>query len=204
MTDRYVTATDDSRAARNHIGSIQQPEHDAPTVESSDTQSVYPRGLLGNTVLRMRGNATVRADVMQQAQRLHGNRAVQRFMHSHEAMNSTPVQRSPGGIFGGGLYDPLDRSPLGRIGCPLPLGLGCGGGRPSGKQDTPPTSPPNLPAKKSPRKAKPPVKAKPQGKGKPQKEQEGKGNGGGGGMLPWILPSRGRDRNWPYGPMGGW
>ncbi|HKP52232.1 MAG TPA: hypothetical protein VJ183_06225 [Chloroflexia bacterium] len=201
MTDRHIPATDDLRATRNHTESTQQTEHDASTVESSDTQAVYPGSLLGNIALRQRGNSTVRAAVMQQAQRLHGNRAVQRFMQSQNATNSIPVQRSPGGLFGGGLYDPLDRSPLGRIGCPLPLGLGCGGGRPAGKEDKTPT----LPAKKGKAKAKPPVKTKPQ-RGKPKKETEGKGNRGG---LPLhiLLPGLGRDRNWPYGgpgPISGW
>jgi hypothetical protein len=44
-----------------------------------DVSSAYPNSLLSNPMLSGRGNAPVRAAVMQRAQQTHGNRAVQRY-----------------------------------------------------------------------------------------------------------------------------
>ena len=53
---------------------------------------------LGNPNLRERGNAPLRADLITQAQRTYGNRAVQRFLGPYSAMPVAPrvsVQRQP-------------------------------------------------------------------------------------------------------------
>jgi outer membrane protein OmpA-like peptidoglycan-associated protein len=51
----------------------------------------YPVGLLGSSRLDGRGNAPVRAGIIQRMQQTHGNRAVQRFLRVQRNATSTPA-----------------------------------------------------------------------------------------------------------------
>lgn len=164
-----------------------QPEHSSTSAESSQDAVTYPHELLRSLNLRGHGNGPVRASMMQQAQRIYGNRAVQRFIH-RDSGSTIPVQRFPGGDF-----DLSPRCPL--FGPALPLGCkpwGSGGGG-GGGEPAKPVPQPGKKEKKKPVKAKPP--APPPKKGRKLPEGE---NGGGGGY-PWLLPPLGKDRQWPYG-----
>lgn len=57
----------------------------------------YPQSLLGDPRLNSRGNAPVHNALMQQMQRTHGDRSLQRVLHREHAGKSAaiPVQRSP-------------------------------------------------------------------------------------------------------------
>jgi hypothetical protein len=58
-------------------------------METSDKESpAYPGSLLANAKLSGRGNAPVRAALMRQVQRTHGNRAVQRFVQRQAAKSA--------------------------------------------------------------------------------------------------------------------
>lgn len=187
MPDRVTSAYEDLPSARYQHDS-EHPEYDSGVTGSSTNEVSYPRRLLDSLNLRGRGNGTVRADVLHQAQRTHGNRAVQRSMQHSSGV--TPVQRYPG------IGDNFDMRPM----CPLfmpglqigckPLGRGGGGG---GDEPAKPVPQPGKKEKKKPVKAKPPVREHKKGH-KPSEEEHG-----GGGGLPWLLPPLGRNRGWPYG-----
>jgi hypothetical protein len=58
-----------------------------------ESTAAYSGGLLGDARLSGRGNAPVRAAMMQRAQQTYGNRAVQRFLHRSQLTPRTPLQR---------------------------------------------------------------------------------------------------------------
>ncbi|HKP52081.1 MAG TPA: hypothetical protein VJ183_05460 [Chloroflexia bacterium] len=123
-----------TRHQANHFET--QPEHHAGDELSATPELALPysSSLLHDRRLSMRGNAPIRARVMQKAQQTHGNRAVQRAIQPHMGAARSarlPVQRMMfSGI--GGNSNPTDwmkiPGPIGPVPVPYPNMLGGGGG----------------------------------------------------------------------------
>lgn len=204
MADSSTDILDD-RQSRHATSESVQEEH----ASTEDAPPEHLGSLLGSNALRGRANATARASAIQQAQRLHGNRAVQRLMQRQSGAGEVSVQRSPWSDLP---YEPMcPIIPVGpQIGC-RPLGGRDGGGRTTEK---PPSPPAPSPGKK--KKGEKPAKTKGKGQkgGKPgETDKDGgftmtledfikltghnplDGIGGRGGILGGGF---GRDGRWPY------
>src|SRR5688500_10950767 len=84
MSENFDLDSDSQRAKRSA-----ELEDAGPRMETSDKESpAYPSSLLAGGKLSGRGNAPVRAALMRQVQRTHGNRAAQRFMQRSAAKSA--------------------------------------------------------------------------------------------------------------------
>ncbi len=79
MADNISSYIDSDNIRKHADRGWEGPVHSTRPEAGRDSASVYPSSLLGNPALSGRGNAPVRAAVIQQAQQTHGNRAVQRY-----------------------------------------------------------------------------------------------------------------------------
>jgi hypothetical protein len=92
--------SEDNGRERVEQDKVRQVEHDVANHTMALAGAVgpasavaYSGGLLGDARLSGRGNAPVRAAVMQRAQQTYGNRAVQRFLQRSQPAWPTPLQR---------------------------------------------------------------------------------------------------------------
>ena len=86
---------------KNQNKQVTKPQESLNTNATPDSsngstgQLAYQSSLLGNHKLSQQGNLGARADVMLGAQQTHGNRGIQRFVHSNAKGGiATPVHRS--------------------------------------------------------------------------------------------------------------
>jgi hypothetical protein len=192
MAHSYTNEYDDLHPSRTHSESIQYPGHDSNASEAS-AENAFNLRLSAAGTLHERASAKARSAAMQQAQRLHGNRAVQRYIQHRKPQDIVPLQRQPWDVW------PLEpRCPIigPQIGC-IPIGRG---GAP--EPDKKPPVPTPAPGKKG----------KQPRKGKQTKGKKPKDTGSQGGFTMTLEefikrtgynPLRQLDRD-RYGPGGRW
>src|SRR5687767_4736925 len=159
MAHSYTNEHEDPHPSRTHSESVQYPGHESNASEASAENAFYLRLAAGSWAapnagtLRERGSSKVRSAAMQQAQRLHGNRAVQRYIQHRKPQDTVPVQRQPWDDWPLGPRCPI--APIGpQIGC-APIGRG---GTPEPAKQPPVPTP--TPGKKGKRTRKAQTKGK--------------------------------------------
>jgi|GEM_PF-5747244 len=76
---------DDHISKRHSEFDVAGPTHDGGAASSRESAPEYPSSVLSNPSINGRGNAPVKAAVMQRMQQTHGNRAVHRFLQRSAA-----------------------------------------------------------------------------------------------------------------------
>lgn len=86
---------DDHMSKRQSAFDVEGPSHDGGAASSHESAPEYPTSVLNNSSINGRGNAPVKAAVMQRMQQTHGNRAVQRFLQRSAAGSGTATEEVP-------------------------------------------------------------------------------------------------------------